>query len=171
MHDGYIYTLGICGSASGSGPAPACLDLMLAAVPPVKRAAYLGEVMLSSGAVSLVDPLIEPVRADIDAAELLIIVTPLPGERLPARLTALVNAIEREPPSVARRFALLVVFADASLAGLWPLRHALEDAAIELLNEIYIPTESDPQLIADELIALARQAYGRARAMHPEALP
>lgn len=171
MHDGYIYTLGICGSASGSGPAPACLDLMLAAVPPVKRAAYLGEVLLSSGAASLVDPLIEPVRADIDAAELLIIVTPLPGNKLPARLTALVNAIEHEPPSVARRFALLVVFADASLVGLWPLRHALESAAIELLNELYIPTESDPQLIADELVTLARQAYGRARAMHPEALP
>lgn len=171
MHDGYIYTLGICGSASGSGPAPPCLDLLLAALPPVKRAAYLGEVMLSGGAPSLVDPLIEPVRADIDAAELLIIVTALPGDRLPARLAALVHAIEQEPPSVARRFALLVVFADASLAGLWPLRHALEHAAIELLNEIYLSTASDPQLIADELITVARQAYGRARAMHPEALP
>ncbi len=171
MHDGYIYTLGICGSASGSGLAPACLDLMLAALPPVKRAAYLGEVLVDDGTASPIDPLIEPVRADIDAAELLIIVTPLHGGRLPTRLTTLIRAIEQEPPSVARRFALLVVFADTSLVGLWPLRHAFEHAAIELLNEIYVPTDGDLHPIADELITLARQAYGRARAMHPEALP
>ncbi|NTU84737.1 MAG: hypothetical protein HGA45_36135, partial [Chloroflexales bacterium] len=65
MHDGYIFTLGICGSASMSGPAQGCLDLMLATLSPVKRAAYLGEIRVSEGAPSLDDPLRGPVAGAI----------------------------------------------------------------------------------------------------------
>jgi hypothetical protein len=172
MHDGYIYTLGICGSASGSGPAPACLDLMLAALPPVKRAAYLGEVlMLSSSAPSLDDPLLAPVYQELADADLLLLVTPLPGGALPVSLEALAAAISRMPPPPARRFAVLIVFAHGSLNALWTLRHALEAAEIEILDEFYALPEASLPSLADEVIALARNAYARARALHPEALP
>jgi hypothetical protein len=171
MHDGYIYTLGICGSAAGGGPAPVCLDLMLAALPPVKRAAYLGEVLLSADAPSLDDPLIAPVRDELADTELVLLVTPLPGGALPASLSALAAAIEHMPPPPARRFAVLVAFADGSLAGLWPLRHALDAAGIEILSELYAPTGTLAAAIAEEAVTLARIAYARARALHPEALP
>lgn len=171
MHDGYIYTLGICGSAAGGGPAPACLDLMLAALPPVKRAAYLGEVLLSAEAPSLDDPLIAPVRDEIADAELLLLVTPLPGGALPASLSALAAMIEQGPPPVARRYVVMVAFADGSLTGLWPLRHALDSARIEILSELYAPSGDLDAAIAEEAVAMARVAYARARALHPEALP
>jgi hypothetical protein len=172
MHDGYIYTLGICGSASGSGPAPACLDLMLAALAPVKRAAYLGEVLVMSGSSpSLDDPLLAPVYQDLADADLLLLVTPLPGGALPMSLEALATTISRLPPPPARRYAVLIVFANGSLNALWPLRHALEAAEIEILDELYASAETSMASIADEAIALARNAYNRARALHPEALP
>lgn len=171
MHDGYIFTLGVCGSASTSGPAPACLDLMLAAIPPVKRAAYLGEVLLSEGAPSLADPLLDPIRADIADAEVLLLSTPLPGGALPARLAALARALEAAPPPGRRRFAALVAFTDGPTAPLWPLRHALETAGCELLAELYAPAAAEIAEIAEEAAELARTTYARARVMRPEALP
>lgn len=171
MHDGYIFTLGICGSASGGGPAPGCLDLMLAALPPVKRAAYLGEILVSQGSPSFADPLLEPVAADIGDAEVLLLVTTLPGGALPARLAALARSLEAAPPPARRRFVALVAFTDGSTAPLWPLRHALEAAGCEILAELYAGAEAELAAIADEAVALAQTAYARARAMHPEALP
>ncbi|MFV9505051.1 MAG: hypothetical protein AB4911_10860 [Oscillochloridaceae bacterium umkhey_bin13] len=170
MHDGYIFTLGVCGSAAGGGPAPACLDLMLAAIPPVKRAAYLGEVFDSVERDAL-DPLTVPVRLDLADAELLLLTTPLPGGALPPRLRSLTRALMVAPPPPRRRYAAIVAFADGSLDGLWPLRHALEAAEIEILGELYASVDADPATLADDLAELARMAYGRARAMHPEALP
>lgn len=171
MHDGYIFTLGICGGASASGPAPACLDLMLGALPPVKRAAYLGEVLLSEGAPSFADPLLAPLLADIADAEVLLLSVPLPGGALPPRLAALARALEAAPPSPRRRFAALVAFADGPTAALWPLRHALETLDCQLLAELYAPADAAVASLADEAAALAREAYARARALNPAALP
>jgi hypothetical protein len=171
MHDGYIFTLGICGGASASGPAPACLDLMLAALAPVKRAAYLGEVLVSEGAPSFDDPLLGPVTADIADAEVLLLSVPLPGGTLPARVAALARALEAAPPPQRRRFVALVAFTDGTTAALWPLRHALEEAGCELLSELYAPADAEVATIAEEAAALASEAYARARALNPEALP
>lgn len=171
MHDGYLFILGICGSTSDSGPAPRCLDVMLAALPPVKRAAYLGEVLISEGAPSLADPLLQPVLEDIADAEVLLVATPLPGGALPARLAALAHSLAAAPPPARRRFAALVAFTDGSTAALWPLRHALEAAGCEILVELYAPAAAEPAAIADEAAELAREAYARARALRPEALP
>lgn len=92
MHDGYLFTIGICGSASASNPAPALLDAMLAALPPVKRAALLGEVLPLAADGTLSDPLLDAVVQDIADAELLLFVTPLPPNgQLPARLEALLQ--------------------------------------------------------------------------------
>ena len=171
MHDGYIFTLGICGSASENGPAPGCLDLMLAALAPVKRAAYLGEILLSEGVPSFADPLLAPIATDIADAEVLLFATPLPGGTLPTRLLALARIRERVPPPPRRRFAVLVAFTDGSTAALWPLRYALEAAAIEILGELYAPADADRAAIDAEATALARFAYARACASYPGTLP
>ncbi|MBP1466956.1 hypothetical protein EYB53_014680 [Candidatus Chloroploca sp. M-50] len=170
MHDGYIFTLGICGSTMASGPAPASLDLMLAALSPVKRAAYFGEVLITTDLPSLDDPLTTPVLNDIVDADILLITTPLPGGKLPARMHALVRLVEQAAPVRRRRFAAIVAFTDGTTEGLWPLRHALESAAIEILGEIYAPAEADLDELAPDLVSLAHMVYGRAHALHPEAL-
>ena len=164
MHDGYIFTLGVCGSASASGPAPACLDAMLAALPPVKRAAYLGEVLTSDGAPSLADPLTAPLLADLADAELLLLVTPLPGGVLPNRLRALASGLFATPPPARPRLAVLVAFGDAP-AALQPLRHALGLAGVELREELVAPVVS-----IEDAVSLARRAYAQARLLQPHAL-
>ncbi|MEI8167870.1 MAG: hypothetical protein WCG26_15920, partial [Chloroflexales bacterium] len=169
--DGYIFTLGICGSASASGPAQGCLDLMLAALAPVKRAAYLGEILVREGEPSLDDPLLGPVCADIADAEVLLFATPLPGGALPARLLALAHSLAATPPPARRRFAALVVFTDGATTPLWPLRHALEAADIELLGELYAPADAALDELAVEAADLAHAAYARARVSYPGALP
>ncbi len=170
MHDGYLFTLGICGSANDSGPARECLNAMLAALPPVKRAAYLGEVLISDTAPSLDDPLTTPLLADIADAEVLLVVTPLPGGHLPARLHGLVEALNAAPPPVRRRFVALVAIGDDSTHGLWPLRHALDLVEAECIGELYVGAATDPDELIAEAVALARQAFSRAHHMHPDAL-
>ncbi|MCG8351863.1 MAG: hypothetical protein MI924_29205 [Chloroflexales bacterium] len=92
MHDGYIFTLGICGTSSASSPAPMLLDAMLAALPPVKRAALLGDIMLLDHGGKPNDPLLDPIVRDMVDAELLLIVTPVwSDEQLPLRLLALLK--------------------------------------------------------------------------------
>lgn len=170
MHDGYLFTLGICGSASDGGPARMCLDAMLAALPPVKRAAYLGEVLISSDAPSLDDPLTAPLLADIADAEVLLLVTPLPGGNLPPRLRMLADALAAASLPTRRRFVALVAVGDGPTDGLWPLRYALESAAIEIIGELYVGDETDPEELVADAVALARIAFSRAHFAHPDAL-
>ncbi len=169
MHDGYIYTLAICGSAAASTPAPAVVNAMLAALPPVKRAALLGEVvMLNTPAdKTLHDPLIDQVVPDMTDAEILLLVTPLlvrvraEGEtqvRLPARLEDL---LRRAAPLVQAgqlrgKLAALVGVdtspaahehnADSSLdrivyrqTMLAPLQRFCVDAGIEIVGAAIVP--------------------------------
>lgn len=166
MHDGYIFTLGICGSAGG--PAQACLDAMLAALPPVKRAAYLGEVLRSDGAPSLADPLTLPLLGEIADAELLLVVAPLPGGVLPPRLRALAQAL-LAAPLAGPRFAALVAFANDA-GALASLRNALASAGATLVGELRFPTDAADELWLPAAIELARAAYAQARTLHPEAL-
>ncbi|MCS6881045.1 MAG: NAD(P)H-dependent oxidoreductase [Oscillochloridaceae bacterium] len=170
MHDGYLFTLGICGSANDGGPARQCLDAMLAALPPVKRAAYLGEVLVSADAPSFADPLAEPLLADIADAEVLLVVTPLPGGSLPPRLRGLFDALAAAPPPARRRFVALVAVGDGSMDGLWPLRHALEAVDAESIGELYADASTDLEELLAEAVRLARSAFSRAHFAHPHAL-
>jgi hypothetical protein len=197
MHDGYIFTLGIAGSAGG--PTAHCLDVMLAALPPVKRAAYLGDVLTSPGLPSLDDPLTAPILADVADAEVLLIVTPFLGGRLPPRLAALMRTT---PPADRRRFAALVTLGAGDAA---PLRMWLNTANARICAELPLsamghahppyrrpggaslrrpggaslrrpggaslpPPPDDPANPTDQLAACARAAYAAARAVHPSAL-
>lgn len=107
MHDGYLFTLAICGTATATSPAPMLLNAMLAALPPVKRAAWLGEVVPLDSSGRWHDPLLDAVVADMRDAEVLLVVSPLYSSRLqpeqatahlPARLVAL---LERAAPLAA----------------------------------------------------------------------
>ncbi|PDW01944.1 hypothetical protein [Candidatus Viridilinea mediisalina] len=171
MHDGYLYTLGICGSAAGSGPAPECLSMMLAALPPVKRAAFLGEVLLNQAGPSLADPLRDPLYHELADAEVLLLVTPLLGGALPARLSALATLLIQKPLPKAPAYAVLVSFNDQPRVGLALLQRALTTNGIELLHELSVPNEADLVAFGLTAIAAAQQAYGRARLLYPEALP
>lgn len=129
MHDGYLFTLGMCGTAAASNPAPAVLNSMLGALPPVKRAALLGEVLSLDSGGALHDPLLAQVAADMRDAELLLFVTPVyrsPSRgdmRLPARLAALLQAA-----------ALL------AQAERWPGKHA---ALVAVVSGDDNPTSAD----------------------------
>lgn len=166
MHDGYLFTLGICGGAGG--PAAACLDLMLAALPPVKRAAYLGEVLVAEGAPSFADPLLPLILADIADAEVLLIVTPLPGGRLPPRLAALL-AQRLPPPARGDRFAALVGLGPAG-RGLAALRQWLEHQGVAQVDAILLPADGEAAPARDTLAATARRVYDLAKKQRPEAL-
>lgn len=171
MHDGYLFTLGICASASDSGPAPAILDAMLAALPPVKRAAYLGEVLLSEGSPSLEDPLTGALLADVADAELLLIVAPLPGGRLPPRLAALARALCATPLPQAQRFAALVTVGAPAPGATAALLAGLEVAGARLAGELHASPDAPAAEIAPQTVDLARAAYNLARATRPAALP
>lgn len=170
MHDGYIFTIGICGSASGM--APACLNVMLAAMPPVKRAALLGEVLLFDGLPCLDDPLADPIRADIADAELLIIVTPLMGGGIPDRLRALARAVVAVPPPARPRIAALVALGPQHTAALVSLRRLCAAAGATIAGELWLNAEDALGDDARQQLAdLARVAYAQARNLVPEALP
>jgi len=166
MHDGYLFTLGICGSASDSGAAPAILDAMLAALPPVKRAAYLGEVLISEGAPSLDDPLAGPLLADVADAELLLVVTPTPGDRPPPRLQALARALAVAPLPPAERLLVVVTLGAADPAAL-----AAGFAGAALAGALQLPADAAADAAIPRAAELARAAYARARALRPHALP
>lgn len=172
MHDGYIFTIGICGSASDSGLAPACLDAMLAALPPVKRAAYLGEILVSEGEPDLADPLADPIRADIADAELLLLVSPFSAAGLPARLRALARAVAAGPPPARPRVAALVAVGRRDEATLAPLRELCAAAGAHIAGELWLSDEAalSPEALS-KLGELARAAYSQARTLAPEALP
>lgn len=66
MHDGYVYTFGIC--TTTSGPAATLLNTLLAALPPVKRAAFLSDFTADSAQLY---------AAEWHDAELVLLVVPL----------------------------------------------------------------------------------------------
>jgi hypothetical protein len=172
MHDGYIFTLGICGTASASSPALRLLDAMLAALPPVKRAALLGDIVLLDQGGKLDDPLLDPIVRDMVDAELLLIVTPVwPGEQLPPRLLAL---LERAMPlaetgALSGKIATLVGVVPP--ARLWrppflPICHFCERAKMTV-SSIMEATEEAAQdaWSVGRATEMAQGAYAEASAM------
>ncbi len=175
MHDGYIFILGIGGTASASSPATTLLDTMLAALPPVKRAALLGEVVPLDNAGHWHDPLIDPVLGDMADAEVLLVVTPLPAGLLPARLAAL---LERATPLVqagrlAGKYAALLGVStapNASAPGMARLEQFCVSAGILVVGSLLVPGDVLPDHTA-QAVELAQLTYHQARQHHPDALP
>jgi NAD(P)H-dependent FMN reductase len=109
MHDGYLFTLGICGTASDASIAPAVLGAALRAIPAVKRAALLGDVRRDG---ERRDALVAAVAADAADAELLIIVTPPVAGGLPLRLAAALHTVSGHGGVLPAAGALLILVAD-----------------------------------------------------------
>ncbi|MCU0492003.1 MAG: hypothetical protein MUD01_10465 [Chloroflexaceae bacterium] len=165
MHDGYLFTLGLCGTASASSPAPALLNAMLAALPPVKRAALLGEVLPFDSQGQLLDAMLPAILGDIRDAELLLVVTPLlPGGRLPARLEALLHRASQLLVALPPKYAVLVAVDDAE-----PALNAADLATGRAqLAQLCQPLQAAPPLLASgsspELLQATREAYEQASA-------
>lgn len=178
MHDGYLFTLGISASASVVSPAPKLLDVMLAALPPVKRAALLGEVLPLDNRGLPHDPLLAPITRDMHDAEVLLIVTPLWPVALPTRLATLLDHARPSAQSGALRgkVALLVGIAasvdKAELLALARLQDFCAEAGIVIADTLVVTEEqAADNATAEALQALARRAYGQARQLVPDALP
>lgn len=177
MHDGYIFTLGICGSTTAEHPALLLLDVMLKALPPVKRAAHLGEVLQLEKNHQLRDPLLDPLREDLRDAEVVLVVTPLHGATLPFRLAALLNYVHDliTVGMLRGKVAALVGIGTADMvppAALALLERFCKDAGMPVAGTVFL-TEAQATLPAtvDSLQELARHAYALARQHLPDALP
>lgn len=171
MHDGYLFTLGICGTASGNSAAPALLGRMLAAIPPVKRAALLGEIVLLDDPDRFADPMLEAVLAEMDDAELLLIVTPTRHGRLPARLEELLTQATTRQLQGKYALAIILREADMTTTVVGTIRRFAALSGLHLIATLELSEQSlDPQACV-ELEALARRAYDAARTLAPNARP
>lgn len=178
MHDGYLFTLGICGSTAADHPALFVLNTMLTALPPVKRAAYLGPVVPLDQHGQLYDALIEPIVSDMRDAELLLIVTPVSAAALPARLAALLDHVVPLASDgmlrdkVAALVAITPDTAPAEMTALQRLQDFCVVARMQIAGQRYFTTSAVTQPPAVAVVmALARQAYTAARQRVPDALP
>jgi hypothetical protein len=177
MHEGYIFTLGICGSTRTGYPALVLLEAMLRALPPVKRAAHLGEVLWLEQDQHLHDPLLEPLLTDMRDAELLLIVTPLHTATLPFRLATLLDTAINlvVAGELQRTFAVLVGIGSDALPEPVPmalLQRFCDDAGIIVAGKtVLTEAQAAEQVVVDRVAELARQAYALARQDIPDALP
>jgi hypothetical protein len=198
MHDGYIFTLAICGTANASTPAIAAVNTMLAALPPVKRAALLGEVLPLDSSDSPHDTLIDEVMTDMQDAEVLLLVSPLyrvaarEDVALPARLAALLERAT-QPPLLERlrgRWAVLVgidtaddAAAQASQGGvdgivyrqmmLAPLQRFCLDAGLDVAGSAILaaPQGQPPEMLAPAQAARLDTLAQRAYAQARQTVP
>lgn len=172
MHDGYLFTLGICGTASGSSPAPDMLGAMLRAIPPVKRAALLGEVLLLDDPAIFADPLRDVLLADLGDAELLLIVSPLRLGRLPGRLTQLLKFAAEMPLGGKHALVVLLGTAEDRLrTAEQVISRLIEPSGIQIIETL---TASDELISPTEQAAIEAatlRAYHIARALRPNLLP
>jgi hypothetical protein len=165
MHDGYIFTLGICGSASAASPATAVLDAMLAVLPPVKRAAYLGEVVALEALATQRDELIAACIADVTDAELLLLVTPTHGGVPPQRFSRLLSAISHRygTDDLSEKIVVVVTIGEAESTPALTV-----PSGVHLLTQLHLSSDSPA---ADQAVALACDAYATARRYVRTALP
>lgn len=109
MHDGYLFTLGVCGTASDASRAPALLNAMLGAIPPVKRAALLGDVRRLDDPANIDgDGLLDEAASDFADAELLILATPSVAGDVAPRMAALLAMAAHEVSQNGPKHALLL---------------------------------------------------------------
>lgn len=159
MHDGYLFTLGICGSAEEDDPGPVMLNSLLAALPPVKRAAFLGTIPSDQP-----DQLIAEIITDMRDAELIVIVTPATTPQLPDRLNNLLRAAYAA--GVGGRFAALIAVGPYAAAVLPALQTAAATCGLRIASTCAANTDDEPPL------ADVQAAYATARAvLAPHALP
>jgi len=159
MHDGYLFTLGICGSAAEDDPAPEVLSTLLGAIPPVKRAAFLGVLPTEQP-----DPLVSEIVADMRDAELIVIVTPASTPQLPARLNDLLRAACAT--DLGEHYAVLV--------AIGPYAASVLPALQAVVTQCDLVVTGTAALAADDPapIEVVRTAYTTARAaLAPHALP
>jgi|HigsolmetaAR202D_1030399.scaffolds.fasta_scaffold00005_99 Predicted flavoprotein len=165
MHDGYLFTLGICGTASSASIAPNLLTAMMKAIRPVKRVAHLGDIrpLQSDGSLTK-DSFLEEVVDDIPDAEALLIVTPLLHGGLPPRLQALLAcASERlEANAFSDMLAGLVcVGGDAGEreAAESAVRRWCDQHQIGLLDVVALPDAPLDPAVQEPALELARRVY------------
>lgn len=159
MHDGYLFTLGICGSADEDDPAPEVLSALLGQLPPVKRAAFLGPS--PSGQP---DALLTDIVADMRDAELIVIVTPATVPQLPARLNDLLRAAYAA--DLSGRYAALVAIGPHAAAVLNELRAAVVTCGFTLAGAFALTTDTPlPHTGIQAAYKVARAALA------PHALP
>lgn len=165
MHDGYLFTLGICGTASSASIAPGLLTAMMRLIRPVKRVAHLGDICPLQADGSLAnDSFLEEVVDDIPDAEALLIVTPVLHRGLPPRLQALLTcASERLAASAfAEMIAGLVCVggdpADREVAEL-AVRRWCDQHQITLGGVLALPDALLDPAEQELALELARQVY------------
>ncbi|WP_298816597.1 hypothetical protein [Chloroflexus sp.] len=159
MHDGYLFTLGICGSADEDDPAPELLSALLGALPPVKRAAFLGVLPFEQP-----DPLLTDIIADMTDAELIVIVAPATTPQLPTRLNTLLCAATAA--RINGRYAFIAAIGQHAGAILRQI-HTAATACGLIVAGAHAMTDNQPPPLEE-----VRAAYAIARAtLAPDALP
>lgn len=194
MHDGYLFTLGICGTAAATTSAPDLLNAMLGALPPVKRAALLGEVLHLDSNNNLYDPLLDAIVSDLRDAEVVLLISPLyyragygrSVTALPARLTALFERCASLATTGQLHGTIVVlVGVISSLQSpllereqhrelLDPLHRFCVGAGMTIAGQTVVYDHADALPLPETLHtvrALAQHAYAQARQRCPDALP
>lgn len=176
MHDGYLFTLGVCCSTSANNPALMLLDTLLGALPPVKRAAFLSDVGAPDHQAGFDDQVLPAIVADLCDAELLIVVTPVSSDALPDRLTAVLHQAAPLAHSGALRekMVLLVGIADSNEKNMpfAQLQHFCITAGMTLTTAVVVRKDVALQPgTLKQLRLAAQQAYAQCRMHIPEALP
>lgn len=173
MHNGSLFTLGICGTTAGNSIALKLLDTLLSGIPgESKRAAFLGEVTPLDEQGAFSHPLIAPVIAAMEHAELLLMVTPIAHQTIPAHLATLIHGAEPlvDAGSLRGTVALLVGVSDSAHddASLTLLEEFCVRARIEIAGVIFIPeTFAFDEEQCTSLRTLAQHAYTQAQKSHP----
>ncbi|NJM09266.1 hypothetical protein HC891_28240, partial [Candidatus Gracilibacteria bacterium] len=152
MHDGYLFTLGVCGSASAASPATAILDAMLAALPPVKRAAYLGEIVPLDALGTQHDELVQNAVADMADAEILLLVTPTYRGSPAQRFSSLLSAMSHRYGANGLPHSIAVLVTIGEEASAPSLVRAIP-AGVALLQHLHLPVATPDSAMA---VALAR---------------
>ncbi len=176
MHDGYLFTLGVCFSTSADSPALMLLDTLLGALPPVKRAAFLSDVDPLDDQAGFDHELLPAIVSDLCDAELLIVVTPIASDSLPVRLTALLHqAAPLATSGVLREKMVLLVgiaHSEEKNAPFAHLHHFCLTAGMTLATAVVVCKDAALQPgTLEQLRLAAQQAYAQIRIRIPGALP
>jgi hypothetical protein len=119
MHDGYVYTLGLTNAVDG--PAARLINDALAALPPVKRAAFVPTVSADSATA---------LAAELQDAELLICVAAGGQAAVEEWLTAALSAVTAPLPGLA-----VLIGCDISSAELHSTAERLSGSGLRILHE------------------------------------
>ena len=164
MHDDYLFTLGVCGTASDASRAPALLNAMLGAIPPVKRAALLGDVRRLDDPSNIGgDGLLDEVAADFADAELLIIATPAVAGDVPPRLADLLAMAAHEVrPTLPKHALLLATDEEGDESGALALARLVawcEQCGVSVAAQVALPLATADAEALEQARTFAKAAY------------